>query len=344
MSIKIPGVGYSTPRFDARAKVTGEEKYAADHSLEDVLWAGAKRAGIAHGIIRSIDASAAREVSGVHAILTRKDITGTNRQGIVLKDQPVLAGGKVRHCGDPVALVLAKDRDVLKKALGLIRVDFEPLPGVFDSENALKPEAPRVHESGNILKKAVISTGNALESFDECDIVVEDSFEVSGQEHAFLETENGLAWREPDGRIVMIVSTQAPFRDRFEIAHALGIEVEEIRVISPYLGGGFGGKDGVYGAMPAGACRPARRGQAREDVVGARGEFRSGLQAPSRQDAVPAGSDAGRHAARASMQPLLRYGTLRAPWRGGHGARHGARGRAIPHPEYVDRGMVRLHQ
>ena len=119
------------------------------------------------------------------------------------------------------------------------------MPGVFDPEKALKREAPRVHETGNILQHAVVSTGNALESFSKCDIVVEDSFAVPGQEHAFLETENGLAWREPDGRIVMIVSTQAPFRDRFEIAHALGLEVDAIRVISPYLGGGFGGKDGA---------------------------------------------------------------------------------------------------
>ena len=83
-----------------------------------------KRAGIAHGIIRGIDASEAWALPGVYAILTRKDITGTNRQGIVHRDQPVLAGRKVRHCGDPVALVLAEDRDILKKALGLIRVDF----------------------------------------------------------------------------------------------------------------------------------------------------------------------------------------------------------------------------
>ncbi len=90
---------------------------------------------------------------GVYAILTRKDITGTNRQGIVHKDQPVLAGRKVRHCGDPVALVLAEDRDTLKKALSLIEVDFEPLQAVFDPEEALKPEAPLVHETGNLLQK-----------------------------------------------------------------------------------------------------------------------------------------------------------------------------------------------
>jgi CO/xanthine dehydrogenase Mo-binding subunit len=238
-------VGCPEPRFDARAKVTGEEKYAADQSRENMLWAGAKRAGLAHGIIRSIDVSEARALPGVLAVLTGKDVPGTNRQGIVHKDQPVLADRVVRHCGDPVALVLAEDRDTLKRAIERIRVEFEVLPGVFDPEDALKPEAPLVHETGNLLKKAVIKVGDALQAFDECDVVVEDSFEVPGQEHAFIETENGLAWKEPGGRIVMIVSTQAPFRDRFEIAHALGLEVDGIRVISPYLGGGFGGKDGA---------------------------------------------------------------------------------------------------
>ncbi len=245
MSTRMLEVGYRTPRFDADAKVTGEEKYAIDHYRENLLWAGVKRAGIAHGIIRGIDISRAQALPGVFAVLTRKDITGTNRQGIVHKDQPVLAGGKVRHCGDPVALVLSEDRDTLKKALGLISVDIEPLPGVFDPETALRHEAPQVHESGNILLNASIKAGKGLELFDECDVIVEDSFEVPGQEHAFIETENGLAWRDTDGRIVMVVSTQAPFRDRFEIAHALGIEVDSLRIISPYLGGAFGGKDGA---------------------------------------------------------------------------------------------------
>jgi CO/xanthine dehydrogenase Mo-binding subunit len=245
LSIRMLEVGYPTPRFDARAKITGEEKFALDYFRDDVLWAGAKRAGIAHGMIRGIDTAEARALPGVYAILTRTDVPGTNRQGIVHKDQPVLAGRKVRHCGDPVALVLAEDRDTLKRALSLIRVDFEPLPGVFDPEAALKPEAPLVHEDGNLLQHAVVRFGHALESFAECDVIVEDSFETAAQEHAFLETENGLAWLEADGRIVMAVSTQAPFRDRFEIAHALGIEVDAIRVISPYLGGGFGGKDGA---------------------------------------------------------------------------------------------------
>jgi len=238
-------VGYAVPRQDARAKVTGEEKYALDHYPENLLWAGAKRAGVAHGRILEIDFAAAEALPGVFAVLTRKDVPGTNRQGIVHKDQPVLAGERVRHRGDPVALVLAENREVLAQALSLIRVEIEPLPAVFDPEEALKPDAPRIHERGNLLLHAKIEKGKAEEAFSECAVVVVETFEAPCQEHCFLETENGVAWQEPDGKIVMIVSTQAPFRDRFEIAHALGLEAGSIRIISPYLGGAFGGKDGA---------------------------------------------------------------------------------------------------
>jgi CO/xanthine dehydrogenase Mo-binding subunit len=238
-------VGYSVPRQEARTKVTGEEKFALDHYPENLLWVGAKRAGVSHGRIIEVDVSAARALPGVFAVLTRQDVPGTNRQGIVHKDQPVLAGDRVRHRGEPLALVLAENREVLAAALALIRVDIEPLPAVFDPEEAAHPDAPRLHERGNVLLQAKIEKGAATEAFPECDVVVEETFEVPFQEHAFLETENGVAWQEADGRIVMIVSTQAPFRDRLEIAHALGLEVGSIRVISPYLGGGFGGKDGA---------------------------------------------------------------------------------------------------
>lgn len=245
MKTVMPDVGCSADRFDARAKVTGAERYALDHYGEDLLWAGVKRAGIPHGDLIGIDAAEARQLPGVFCVLTREDILGSNRQGIVHKDQPVLAGRKVRHCGDAVALVLAEDREVLKNALALIDVKIVPLPGVFDPEEALLPGAALVHETGNTLVHATIEAGAGLGGLEGSEVVVEGAFEVPAQEHAFLETQNGIAWREADGRIVMVVSTQAPFRDRYEIAHALGIEVEAIRIISPHLGGGFGGKDGA---------------------------------------------------------------------------------------------------
>jgi len=240
-------IGTDIPRFDARTKVTGEEKFAIDCYMEHMLWAGVKRSGIPHGKIKHIDVSCAEKIPGVVKILTGKDVAGTNRQGIIHKDMPVIADSKVRYSGDPVALVLAENKDILKEALEVIKINIEPLEAVFDTEQAMKPDAPCVHEenkNGNILVHGTIKTGDAEDSFKECDVIIEETFRTPVQAHGFLETENGVACQEKDGTIVMTVSTQAPFRDRFEIAHALGLQVEKIRIISPCLGGGFGGKDG----------------------------------------------------------------------------------------------------
>ncbi len=248
MKSLIPEIGTSLPRADGAAKARGAERYAADHYGDGLLWAGVKRAGIPHGRIRGLDVGRARALEGVVAVLTGRDVPGTNRQGIVHKDQPVLCDDKVRHCGDPVALVVAESREVLKEALGLIQVDIEALPGVFAIDDALRPGAPLVHEGregGNVLIAATVAAGDLEGALGECDVVIEETFEVPVVAHAFLETENGVAWQEPDGRIVLVVSTQAPFRDRFEIGHALGIPVDKLRVVSPFLGGGFGGKDGA---------------------------------------------------------------------------------------------------
>ncbi len=271
---EIPEIGKSFARPDALAKVTGAEKYAADYYGENLLWAGVKRAGIAHGRIRSIDAKAAQALPGVIKILTGVDVSGTNRQGIVHKDQPVLAADKVRYAGDAVALVVAEDKATLKKAIDLISVEMDPLPAVFSVDEALKPGAPLVHEDhpgGNVLLRAEIRAGAGDAALAECDVVIEDTFEAPMQAHAFLETENGLARQEEDGRIVIIVSTQAPFRDKWEVSSALGISMDRLRILSPYLGGAFGGKDGAtvqcflaLAAMHAGG-RPVKMVWEREE-------------------------------------------------------------------------------
>ncbi len=241
-------IGKTAHRADAYAKVTGREKYAADYYDGEFLWAGVKRAGVPHAALTGIHAEDARALPGVIAVLTHHDIPGENRIGIIRKNQPVLADTRIRHSGEAVALVLAENRETLKDALNRITLDYEALPGVFSVEEALKETSPRIHEDnpeGNVVKAVAVETGDSAKAFNECDAVVEGVFEVPAQEHAYLETESGWAYQGEDGTYVIVASTQTPFRDCFEIAPVLGIDPAGIRVIAPYLGGAFGGKDGI---------------------------------------------------------------------------------------------------
>jgi len=146
-----------------------------------------------------------------------------------------------------VALVLAETREALKLAVSLVKCDIETLPGVFDPEIAMAAGAPQLHAAfpNNILMAAEIRKGDVLGALAGCDVVVEGEFSTPVQAHGFLETENGVARMEEDGSISMTVSTQSPFRDRLEIGYALGMPFHKIRIASPSLGGGFGGKDGA---------------------------------------------------------------------------------------------------
>ena len=246
-SVEIFQIGRTAPRADARAKVTGREKYAADLYSKDQLWAGVKRAGIAHAKLLHIDTGKARQLPGIVTVLTHKDIKGSNRQGVARKDQPVLVDDRIRHTGDAVALVVAENLPDLKKAIDLITFTTDPLPGIFTLEAALDKNAPLIHPDqpdGNILLQGELETGDGAGALEDCDFVVESSFTVARQEHAYLETECGFAvYRE--GVLEITASTQTPFRDRSETADALGLALDKVRIIAPYLGGAFGGKDGI---------------------------------------------------------------------------------------------------
>ncbi len=241
-------IAASFPRFDAPGKVTGNERFSADYYRKDMLWAGVKMASIPHAIIRSIDTRKAGELEGVVKILTHRDVKGTNRFGVVRKDQPVLVDDKIRHCGDPIALVIAKDREIIRRAIELMEFEYQELPPVCDTEDAIKPDAPLIHEDnpeGNILLRGHIKKGMGKDAFNLCDHVVEAEFFFGHQEHAYLETECGWAVLEEDGMLEIVASTQTPFRDRLEVSEALGIDIEKVRIIAPFCGGAFGGKDGI---------------------------------------------------------------------------------------------------
>lgn len=244
----IPQIGCAVPRSDALDKLSGQVRYAADYYDRGFLWAGVKRAGVPHAEILAVHTDAARKVEGVRCVLTAADVRGTNRQGVVRKDQPVLADDRVRHCGDGLALVVARDRRVLREALNRVTWEGKPLRGVFDPEEAILEGAPLIHEAhagGNILLHGCLERGEVETAFGSCRTIVEAVFETASQEHAYLETECGQALLKDDGGLEIVVSTQTPFRDRAEVAEALGIETGRIRIIAPYCGGAFGGKDGI---------------------------------------------------------------------------------------------------
>lgn len=239
--------GRSEIRGDAPTKASGRERFAADCYPDNLIWAGAVRAGVPHGRLQAVDSAAALAVPGVLKVLTAKDVPGPNRHGIIHQDMPVLADDRILYPGDAVALVLAESREALRRAIKQVRVVVQPLPGVFDPEAALAQGAPPLHQkfADNVLMAAEIRKGDALQALTACDVVVDGEFSVPMQAHVFLETENGIARLEEDGGVAMTVSTQSPFRDRFEVGNALGIPYHKIRIVSPHLGGGFGGKDGA---------------------------------------------------------------------------------------------------
>ncbi|MBV7272442.1 xanthine dehydrogenase family protein molybdopterin-binding subunit [Clostridiaceae bacterium UIB06] len=248
ITCESPVIGRSAIRFDALTKVTGEEKYAADYYPQNYLWAGIKRSAYPHAKIISIDSSQAKNMAGVISVLTGEDVLGSNRLGIFEKDQPILADGIVRHYGEAVSLVTAETKDILEKAIAAILVEYEPLPAVFDPKEALKEDSVILHPNracGNVLLSSEISCGKGAEALVDCAYTAEVLVSVNWQDHACLETECGVAWLEEDGSIAIIASTQTPFRDRLELAGALKIPPNKFRIMAPYLGGAFGGKDGI---------------------------------------------------------------------------------------------------
>ncbi len=136
----------------------------------------------------------------------------------------------------------------MRQAIEEVAVDYDVLPGVHDMEKAMEPGSSLVHEdnpTGNILLHGELSTGSGLAAEHDCDAIVQACFETQCQEHAYLETESGWAFVDESGKLVIVCSTQTPFRDRSEVADALGLAVDRVRIIAPYPGGAFGGKDGI---------------------------------------------------------------------------------------------------
>ena len=245
-------VGKSATRIDALAKVTGKAKYPGDFTFADQLFMKVLFSKHVHARILSIDTSSAEALDGVVLVLTARDVP-VNEYGLIYNDQPVLCGPGsdkegtdiVRFEGDQVALVVAESAEIAEKALSLITVDYEDLPIVKTLADALKENATLLHpgRSSNIFHHNIIRHGNVEEAFKSCDVIVEGEYQTPVQEHAYLQPEAGVAFLDDEGRITVVVGGQWTHEDQEQIAHALSLEPEKVRVIYPAIGGAFGGRE-----------------------------------------------------------------------------------------------------
>ncbi|WP_228845293.1 xanthine dehydrogenase family protein molybdopterin-binding subunit [Phototrophicus methaneseepsis] len=245
-------VGQSVKRIDARGKVTGETPYPGDFSMPGQSWMKVRFSDRAHARVLDVDTSQAEALPGVIGVLTSRDVP-VNEYGLVMKDQPVLCGpggdkrgtDVVRCYMDMIAIVVAETEAIAEKAVGLIDVIYEDLPGVFDMEAAMADGAPQLHPDtpNNILCHYRIRKGDMDVAWAKADVVVEDVYETTWQEHAFLQPEAGLSYIDDEGRVTVVVAGQWTHEDQEQIYHALNLPQEQVRVIYPAIGGAFGGRE-----------------------------------------------------------------------------------------------------
>ncbi|MFE6838516.1 xanthine dehydrogenase family protein molybdopterin-binding subunit [Streptomyces sp. NPDC057705] len=251
------GVGESTLRPDGTLKVTGEFAYSSDMWHEDMLWGQILRSTVAHAEIVSIDTSEALTVPGVHAVMTYDDLPAEMKNyGMEFQDTPVLAHGKVRHHGEPVALVAADHPETARRAAAKIRIEYRELPVVTDEASATAPDAVLVHENRddhhaahvphpNIVHRQPIIRGNAEEARRRADVIVEGEYTFGMQDQAFLGPESGLAVPSEDGGVDLYVATQWLHSDLQQIAPVLGLPEEKVRMTMAGVGGAFGGREDI---------------------------------------------------------------------------------------------------
>lgn len=235
-------VGRRVSRLDALLQVTGRLAYGEDMHVPGMLWAKAVRSPHAHARIAGVDLLAALASPGVRAIITADDVP-RNRYGFTHQDQPVLAEDRVRHVGEAVAVVAAETLRQAAEAAARVTVQYEPLPAVCDPIEAMRPDAPRLHEGSNVAEHVRIRDGDVNAGFAEADVVREEQFTTTFVEHAHLEPHAGLAIPGPDGAITIHSSVQRPFLVAGDTAKVLAMRQNRVRVITTGVGGGFGGKN-----------------------------------------------------------------------------------------------------
>ena len=277
-------VGKSTQRLDAVAKVTGRAMYTDDFFERDMLVGKVLRSPHAHARVLRIDAAKAKALPGVVAVLTPADLpkikfaTAGHPWSLDpghrdVEDRLILTE-KARFVGDAIAAVVAEDLLIAEKALHLIEVEYEVLPHVLTAEDAMQEGAPLLHENrpGNIVSSFGVQFGDVEAEFQAADLVFEGDYETSIVQHCHIESMSAYAYVDSDGRVVVNSSTQIPHIVRRIVAQALGLSWGRVKVIKPYIGGGFGNKQDVVVEPLAAAMslaaggRPVRYCMTREEV------------------------------------------------------------------------------
>jgi CO/xanthine dehydrogenase Mo-binding subunit/aerobic-type carbon monoxide dehydrogenase small subunit (CoxS/CutS family) len=267
-------IGKNVRRIDAPGKVSGRLKYAGDMTMPGMLHVQVLRSPHAHARIVSIDISAAEEIDGVEGVITSADVPGQDGFGVFVNDQPIMARGKVRYVGEAVAAVAAQDVLTAKRALAAIKVIYQPLAPVFDPDEAMRADAPVVHDYApdNITKHIPIRVGDVAQGFAQSDLVVEETYSTQAIEHAYLEPEAGLAYVDHDGVVTIVSPDQNITHHRYMLARIIARPISKVRFIMSPVGGGFGGKEdmiyqGMLALLAMKTQRPVRLVFTREESI-----------------------------------------------------------------------------
>lgn len=239
-------LGARVPRVDVREKVTGTGVYPDDLYLDGMIYGSAVRSEYPRARVLAIHTEAAKALPGVVCVLTAADIPGKNKVGHLMKDwDTMIAVGEITHyLGDAICLVAAETPEILARAKALVQVEYEVLPSVRSPREAMLPDAPLVHRSGNLLAHKHIQRGNPAEAIAKSKYMLTQRFSTPWTEHAFLEPECAVAL--PEGEGVLVLSTdQGAYDTQHEIMGLLGLPAEQVRVQNQLVGGGFGGKEDV---------------------------------------------------------------------------------------------------
>ena len=256
---KYSYIGRDVIRIDAIEKVTGAALYTSDLELPGMLYARLLKSPYAHAKIVRIDTSEAEKLPGVRAIMTGEE--APYRFGIYMADKVMLAREKVRYVGEPVVAVAADTEEIAERAVELIKVEYEELPAVFDPREAMKPDAPLVHEKlgeykhapfifpkvgTNIANHFKLRKGDVERGFKEAEVIIENEFYQPQVQNVQMETHTSIGQWLPNGQINIWTSAQSPFAVRHLLSVGLGVPIHMVNVIVPYVGGGFGGKAGLH--------------------------------------------------------------------------------------------------